>query len=70
MNHSSERPDRSYLFALAVREFIHRRKSQKMLEAINAAHDDLPDPAEDSLQARMRAKHRELLVMTPSDVEE
>jgi len=70
MDSSPERPDRSYLFALAVREFIHRRKSQKMLEAINAAHDDPPDPADESLQTRMRAKHRELLVITPSDVEE
>ena len=52
---------RSYLFALAVREFVQRRKSQKILEAVNAAHDDVPDPAEDSLQTRMRSKHRELV---------
>lgn len=65
----SEGPDRSYLFTLAVREFVQRRKSQKVLEAINAAHGDLPDPAEDGLQTRMRTKHRDLLMMTPSDVE-
>ena len=52
---------RSYLFTLAVREFVQRHKSQKTLEAINAAHDDLPDSAEDSLQTRMRSKHRELV---------
>jgi metal-responsive CopG/Arc/MetJ family transcriptional regulator len=52
---------RSYLFAVAVREYIQRHKSQKTLEAINAAHDDLPDPAEGSLQTRMRRKHRELV---------
>ena len=33
---------RSYLFTLAVREFVQRHKSQKVLEAINAAHDDVP----------------------------
>ncbi len=52
---------RSHLFALAVREFIQRHKSRKVLEAVNAAHDDVPDPAEDSLQTRMRNKHRELV---------
>jgi metal-responsive CopG/Arc/MetJ family transcriptional regulator len=52
---------RSYLFTLAAREYIQRRKSQKILEAVNAAHDDVPDPAEDSLQTRMRSKHRELV---------
>jgi metal-responsive CopG/Arc/MetJ family transcriptional regulator len=52
---------RSHLFAVAVREYIQRHKSQKMLEAVNAAHEDLPDPAEDSLQTRMRSKHRELV---------
>jgi metal-responsive CopG/Arc/MetJ family transcriptional regulator len=52
---------RSYLFTLAVREFVQRRKSQKTLEAVNAAHDDVPDPAEASLQTRMRRKHRELV---------
>ena len=52
---------RSYLFTQAAREYIQRHKSQKMLEAVNAAHDDVPDPAEESLQTRMRSKHRELV---------
>ena len=52
---------RSRLFALAVREFIERRKSRKLLEAINAAHDDLADPAEEALQTRMRGKQRNLV---------
>ena len=52
---------RSHLFTLAAREYIQRHKSQKMLEAVNAAHDDVPDPAEESLQTRMRSKHRELV---------
>jgi len=52
---------RSYLFTLAAREYIQRHKSQKMLEAVNAAHDDVPDPAGESLQTRMRSKHRELV---------
>lgn len=52
---------RSHLFALAVREYIQRHKSRKVLEAINAAYDDVPDPAEDSLQKQMRNKHHELV---------
>lgn len=48
---------RSHVFALAAREFIQRRKSEKMLSAINAAHDDVSDPTEDSLRGGMHRKH-------------
>ncbi len=37
---------RSHLFALAAQEFIERHENQHLLEAINAAYDDLPDPHE------------------------
>ena len=52
---------RSHLFALAAREFIQRYKNQRLLDALNAAYDDLPGPAEKALQTRMSAKHRELV---------
>jgi len=52
---------RSHLFALAAREFIQRHKSKKLFNALNAAYDDLPEPAEKTLQTQMRAKHRELV---------
>ncbi|MCL0050800.1 CopG family transcriptional regulator [Dehalococcoidia bacterium] len=52
---------RSHLFSLAAQEFIQRHKSQKLLNAINVAYDDLPDPAEETLREQMRSKHRELV---------
>ncbi len=52
---------RSHLFALAAREFIERRRSQKLLDAINDAHGDLPDEAEERLQTQMRSRHRRLV---------
>lgn len=52
---------RSYLFALAAQEFIERHENQHLLEATNAAYDDLPDPYEQALRQEMRAKHRQLV---------
>ena len=52
---------RSHLFALAAREFIQRRKSQKLLDDINAAHDDVSPSEEEPVQTHMRTKHRELV---------
>ena len=52
---------RSHLFTLAAREFIHRHKSRKLLDALNSAYDDLPDTTEKALQTQMRSKHRELV---------
>jgi metal-responsive CopG/Arc/MetJ family transcriptional regulator len=52
---------RSHLFALAVQEFIQRHQSQKLLEAINAAYADQPDPAEQELRRQMRQQHRRLV---------
>ncbi|MCL0082666.1 CopG family transcriptional regulator [Dehalococcoidia bacterium] len=52
---------RSHLFSLAAQEFIQRHKSQKLLNAINVAYDDLPDPAEETLREQMRSKHHELV---------
>jgi metal-responsive CopG/Arc/MetJ family transcriptional regulator len=52
---------RSYLFTLAAREFIQRCKSQKLLEAINAAYDDSPDLVEERLRSQMKSKHLRLV---------
>jgi len=52
---------RSRLFVLAMEEFIERRQNQRLLQEINAAYEDVPDPAEQDLQRRMRHRHRELV---------
>lgn len=52
---------RSRLFALAAEEFLQRHQNQKLLEAINAAYDDLPDPNEEILHQQMRNQHRQLV---------
>ncbi len=52
---------RSRVFALAVREFIQRHKNQKLLDDINAAYADLPDPEEEELVAQMRPRHRQVV---------
>lgn len=51
---------RSRLFALAAEEFIQRHKNQELLEAINAAYDDFPDPEEQAALRGMRRQHRRL----------
>lgn len=52
---------RSHLFTLAARDFIQHHKSQKLLDAVNAAYGDLPDTGEERLRAQMKAKHRRLV---------
>jgi len=52
---------RSRIFALAAEEFIQRHKNQKLLEAINAAYDDIPDVTEESLRSRMRSTHLKMV---------
>ncbi len=51
---------RSQLFVLAVEEFIKRHENRKILEALNAAYSDAPDPSEEVLREGMRRKHRQL----------
>ena len=51
---------RSRLFALAVEEYVRRYENQKLLEALNAAYDDSPDPAQQDRLLRMRYKQRDL----------
>jgi metal-responsive CopG/Arc/MetJ family transcriptional regulator len=52
---------RSYLFTLATRDFIQNHKSQKLLDAINATYDNLPDSEEERLRLQMKSKHRQLV---------
>jgi metal-responsive CopG/Arc/MetJ family transcriptional regulator len=49
---------RSRLFVLAMEEFIERYQNQKLLREINAAYEDLPDPADQDLQRHHRRRHR------------
>ncbi len=52
---------RSRLFVLAMEQFIARYQNQRLLKEINAAYEDVPDPAEQDLQRRMRRQHRQLV---------
>ncbi len=52
---------RSYLFALAAREFIQHHKNKKLLDSINAAYGGQPDAAEEKVRTKMRSKQRELV---------
>lgn len=52
---------RSRLFVLAVEEFLQRHQNQKLLEAINASYNDLPDPGEEASWQRRRDYHRRMV---------
>ncbi len=52
---------RSHLFALAAQEFIERHKNQQLLQALNEAYDDQPDPQEHALREKMRDQHRRMV---------
>lgn len=52
---------RSRLFALAVEDFIQRYQNRQLLEAINDAYGDLPDPEEQALRQHMRRQHRQIV---------
>jgi metal-responsive CopG/Arc/MetJ family transcriptional regulator len=52
---------RSRLFALAVEDFMHRYENQRLLERINAAYTDAPEPDEQALLRRMRRQHRQMV---------
>ncbi len=52
---------RSHLFALAAQQFIERYENRYLLEAINAAYDELPDPEEEIRRQTMRSYHRRMV---------
>jgi len=52
---------RSQLFGLAVEDFIKRHQSQALLDDINQAYADQPDPIEQTRLSAMRISHRNLV---------
>ena len=52
---------RSRLFVLAVEIFIQRYQNRQLLEAINEAYADLPDPDEQARRRQMRKQHRQMV---------
>ena len=52
---------RSQLFSRAADEFLRRHETQALLEAINRALEDGPDPGEKARLRAMRNKQRRLV---------
>jgi len=52
---------RSHLFVLAVENFIKHHQSQILLDKINEAYSDQPDPVEQNRIRQMRKSHRSLV---------
>jgi metal-responsive CopG/Arc/MetJ family transcriptional regulator len=51
---------RSRLFVLAAQEFLQRHANMELLQAINKAYDDLPDP-ETKIVEKMRPRHLKMV---------
>ena len=51
---------RSRFFALAAEAFIKEHETRQLLEQINAAYEDGPDPEEQEIRRRWRHRHRRL----------
>ncbi|MBI3016118.1 MAG: hypothetical protein HYY65_13895 [Candidatus Tectomicrobia bacterium] len=52
---------RSRLFALALQDFMQRHQHRQLLEKINQAYQDAPDPTEQKRLRKMRRLHREVV---------
>jgi metal-responsive CopG/Arc/MetJ family transcriptional regulator len=52
---------RSRLFALALADYLARQENRELLERINAAYSDAPDPSEQTLLRKARRLHRRLV---------
>jgi len=52
---------RSQLFGLAVETFIKNHQNQILLEEINRAYSDAPDPDEEVRLSKMRRLHRKFV---------
>lgn len=56
---------RSRIFALAVEEYLERRRNQQLLEALNQAYDESPLTAEEeAVLEAMRSQQRQTLEET------
>lgn len=52
---------RSRLFVMAVEELLQRHENRKLLQALNAAYNDAPDPEEEAQLREMLVHHRALV---------
>ena len=52
---------RSHLFGMAVEDFIQRYQNRSLLEEINQAYSDEPDPAEQTRLLQMRKQYRKIV---------
>jgi metal-responsive CopG/Arc/MetJ family transcriptional regulator len=52
---------RSRLFAIAMEEYIQRRRNRELLEQINAAYSDEADAEEEALRRFIKREHRRLV---------
>jgi metal-responsive CopG/Arc/MetJ family transcriptional regulator len=52
---------RSHLFGLAIETFIKNHENQLLLDEINQAYSDEPDPSEKVRLSKMRDQHRKLV---------
>jgi metal-responsive CopG/Arc/MetJ family transcriptional regulator len=52
---------RSHLFGLAIETFIKNHQNQMLLDEINKAYSDDPDPSEKVRLSKMRNQHRKLV---------
>ncbi|MCX6055357.1 MAG: CopG family transcriptional regulator [Chloroflexi bacterium] len=52
---------RSHLFGLAIETFVKNNQNRVLLEEINQAYSDEPDPNEKVLLTKMRNQHRKLV---------
>jgi metal-responsive CopG/Arc/MetJ family transcriptional regulator len=52
---------RSQLFGLAIETFIKNHQNQLLLDEINKAYSDDPDPSEKVSLSKMRNQHRKIV---------
>ncbi|MBA4379709.1 MAG: CopG family transcriptional regulator [Anaerolinea sp.] len=52
---------RSHLFGMAIETFIKNYQNQTLLDEINQAYSDEPDPSEKVRFSKMRTQHRKLV---------
>jgi len=52
---------RSRLFAMALEDFLRRHENEQLLQEINRAYPDEPDPAGQTLRQGMRRLHRKIV---------
>ena len=56
---------RSAFYALALREFLHRRRQERLTEELNAAYDGTIDPHDAAMLRGMREIQRRMTAEDP-----